>query len=70
MLRRKDSSSSAALELAAIQQPALQLGRRFAARGAGFQQVEQPGNLRPVAQVNLFRDKDAGAVQSQLVKGQ
>ena len=57
-------------QFAAVQQPALELGRRFAARGAGFQQVEQRGDLRKVPEVNLFRDKNAGAVRSQFVKRQ
>jgi hypothetical protein len=48
----------------------MELGRRFAARGAGFQEVKQRGDLRPVAEVNFFRDKNAGTVRNQLVEGQ
>jgi hypothetical protein len=48
----------------------MELGRRFAARGAGFQKVEQRGDLREVPEVNLFRDKNAGAIRSQFVKRQ
>ena len=57
-------------QFAAIQEPPLQLVRRFAARRALFQRIEQRGDLREVPQVNLLRDKHARAVRSQLVKRQ
>jgi len=57
-------------QLAGVQQPALQLGGGLAARGASFQEVEERGDLGPVAEVNLFRDKSAGTVGSQFIKGQ
>ena len=50
------------VEFAPVEQPAFEVGGGLALRGARFQLVEQRRDLRPVAEVNGWRDKCARLV--------
>src|SRR5664280_1515037 len=75
MARHRDVTAGGFLvergaEFAPVEQPAFEGGGGLALRGALFQLVEQRRDLRPVAEVNGWRNKFPRLVRGQLSKRQ